>query len=87
MNTSVYTISPHAIDLVAKITEKIGELKGSGEYSHNLRLRKISRLRSIQSSLAIENNTLTLNYSDIESAAYEISEADKKLDRDYYKIK
>ncbi len=60
MNTPIYTISPHAIDLVAKIAEKVGELKGSGEYSRNLRLRKINRLRSIQSSLAIENNTLTL---------------------------
>ena len=60
MPTPVYTISTHAIDLVAKIAEKVGELKGSGEYSHNLHLRKINRLRSIQSSLAIENNTLTL---------------------------
>ncbi|GHU68012.1 cell filamentation protein Fic [Bacteroidia bacterium] len=60
MNTSTYTISTKAIDLVAKIAEKVGELKGSGEYSRNLRLRKINRLRSIQSSLAIENNTLTL---------------------------
>ncbi|GHT87509.1 huntington interacting protein HYPE [Bacteroidia bacterium] len=60
MNTPVYTISAKAIDLVARIAEKIGELKGSGVYSRNLRLRKINRLRSIQSSLAIENNTLTL---------------------------
>jgi Fic family protein len=60
MNVPVYTISPRAIDLVAKIAEKVGELKGSGEYNHNLRLRKVNRLRSIQSSLAIENNTLTL---------------------------
>ncbi len=42
MNTPAYTISPHAIDLVAKIAEQVGELKGSGEYSHNLRLRKIT---------------------------------------------
>jgi Fic family protein len=60
MSTPIYTITPRAIDLVAKIAEKVGELKGSGEYSRNLRLRKINRLRSIQSSLAIENNTLTL---------------------------
>jgi Fic family protein len=60
MNTPIYTISAHVIDLAAKIAEKVGELKGSGEYSHNLRLRKINRLRSIQSSLAIENRTLTL---------------------------
>ncbi|MDR0970884.1 MAG: Fic family protein [Bacteroidales bacterium] len=60
MNIPVFTITSHSIDLVAKIAEKVGELKSSGEYSRNLRLRKINRLRSIQSSLAIENNTLTL---------------------------
>jgi len=60
MNAPIYTISTKAIDFVARIAEKVGELKGSGEYSRNLHLRKINRLRSIQSSLAIENNTLTL---------------------------
>jgi len=60
MNNPTYTISTKAIDLVARIAEKLGEIRGSGEYSRNLRLRKINRLRSIQSSLAIENNTLTL---------------------------
>ncbi|MDR0981665.1 MAG: Fic family protein [Culturomica sp.] len=60
MPTPTYNFTPHSTDLVARIAEKIGELKGSGEYSRNLRLRKINRLRSIQSSLAIENNTLTL---------------------------
>ena len=56
MNVPTYTISAKAIDLVARIAEKVGELKGSGLYSRDLRLRKINRLRSIQSSLAIENN-------------------------------
>jgi Fic family protein len=60
MNIPVYTISIKAIDLVARIAEKLGEIRGSGEYSRNLRLRKINRLRSIHSSLAIENNTLSL---------------------------
>jgi Fic family protein len=60
MNTPTYTISAKIIDLVARIAEKLGEIRGSGEYSRNLHLRKINRLRSIQSSLAIENNTLTL---------------------------
>ncbi|MDR1180705.1 MAG: Fic family protein [Bacteroidales bacterium] len=60
MTVPTYTISTKAIDLVAGIAERVGELKGSGEYSRNLRLRKINRLRSIQSSLAIENNTLSL---------------------------
>ena len=60
MNIPTYTITTKTIDLVAQIAEKLGEIRGSGEYSRNLRLRKINRLRSIQSSLAIENNTLTL---------------------------
>ena len=56
MNVPTYTISAKAIDLVACIAENVGELKGSGLYSRDLRLRKINRLRSIQSSLTIENN-------------------------------
>ena len=60
MNIPTYTISTKTIDLVARIAEKLGEIRGAGEYSRNLRLRKINRLRSIQSSLAIENNTLSL---------------------------
>jgi len=60
MNVPTYTISTKIIDLVARIAEKLGEIRGSGEYSRNLHLRKINRLRSIQSSLAIENNTLSL---------------------------
>ena len=60
MNAPMYTISAKAIDLVAQIAEKLGEIRGAGEYSRNLRLRRINRLRSIQSSLAIENNMLSL---------------------------
>jgi Fic family protein len=60
MNIPDYTISAKAIDLVARIAEKLGEIRGSGEYSRNLHLRKINRLRSIHSSLAIENNRLSL---------------------------
>ncbi|MDR2496953.1 MAG: Fic family protein [Tannerellaceae bacterium] len=61
MNIPAYTIGSKAIDLVARIAEKLGELKGSGEYARNLQLRKINRLRSIHSSLAIENNPLSLS--------------------------
>ncbi|MDR2144947.1 MAG: hypothetical protein LBE91_00600 [Tannerella sp.] len=42
MNIPTYTISVKAIDLVARIAEKVGEIRGSGEYSRNLRLRKIT---------------------------------------------
>ena len=60
MNIPAYTISTKTIDLVAQIAEKLGEIRGAGEYNRNLRFRKINRLRSIQSSLAVENNPLTL---------------------------
>lgn len=60
MDTPAYTVTPKALDLVAKIAEIVGELQGSGEYARNLHLRKVNRLRSIQSSLAIENNSLSL---------------------------
>ena len=61
MNIPTYTISPKAVNDVARIAEKVGELKGAGEYARNLQLRKINRLRSIHSSLAIENNPLSLS--------------------------
>jgi Fic family protein len=61
MNEPTYTLSPKSIDLAAKIAEMVGELQGSGEYARNLHLRKVNRLRSIQSSLAIENNSLSLD--------------------------
>ena len=60
MNDPIFTVTPKALDLVAKIAEAVGELQGSGEYARNLQLRKVNRLRSIQSSLAIENNSLSL---------------------------
>jgi hypothetical protein len=37
MTAPAYTVSTKAIDLLAGIAEKAGELKGSGEYSRNLR--------------------------------------------------
>lgn len=61
MNNPTFTVTPKALDFVAKIAEAVGELQGSGEYARNLRLRKVNRLRSIQSSLAIENNSLSID--------------------------
>lgn len=61
METPIFTVTPKSLDLVAKIAEMVGELQGSGEYARNLHLRKVNRLRSIQSSTAIEGNTLTLD--------------------------
>jgi Fic family protein len=60
MKDLIYTVTPRTLDLVAKIAEMVGELQGSGEYARNLHLRKVNRLRSIQSSLAIEANSLSI---------------------------
>ncbi len=45
---------------VAEIAEIIGKIQGAGEYNRNLHLRKVNRLRTIHSSIAIEGNTLSI---------------------------
>ena len=60
MNKPPFTITVKITNLVAQIAEQIGKIQGSGEYNRNLYLRKVNRLRSIQSSTAIEGNTLSL---------------------------
>ncbi|OAV73083.1 hypothetical protein Barb6_00560 [Bacteroidales bacterium Barb6] len=59
INQPPYTITNKMMNLVGEISEIIGKIQGTGEYQRNLHLRKVNRIRSIQSSLAIENNTLT----------------------------
>jgi len=59
-NPPVYTLTNKAIDLSMRISEAIGELKGRNYFNMDFHLRKNNRLRSIQSSLAIENNSLSL---------------------------
>ena len=55
-----FGITEKITNLVAQIAEQIGKIQGSGEYNRNLHLRRVNRLRSIQSSTAIEGNTLSL---------------------------
>lgn len=55
-----YTITVDILSQVAAISEKIGRLEALDEAALSPSLRRSQRLRSIQSSLAIENNTLTL---------------------------
>ena len=52
-----FSITPRQLTLVAEICERIGLLGGRGS-SVSPQLRKMSRIRSIQASLAIENNSL-----------------------------
>lgn len=53
-----FTVSPESINLVAEIAEMMAE---SSPAHRSPKLRRINRIKSIQSSLAIENNTLTLS--------------------------
>lgn len=54
-----YIITPTIISLVAKISEKLGQLSVLKTQENSLYLRRINRIRTIQGSLAIEGNTLT----------------------------
>ncbi|MCX7094556.1 MAG: hypothetical protein NTY50_14060 [Methylobacter sp.] len=55
-----YTITPAILNLVAEICELIGRYTILAEQNLTPRLRRENRIRTIQASLAIENNTLTL---------------------------
>lgn len=54
-----YTITDKILALVASISEKIGEINASHLYKPATELRKKNRIKTIQSSLEIEGNTLT----------------------------
>lgn len=52
-----YRITPKIIDLVSKISEAVGSFYAQEE----LKLHRINRIKTIQGSLAIEGNTLTID--------------------------
>lgn len=54
-----YIITGKILKLVASISEKIGEINANHLYKPNTELRKKNRIKTIQSSLKIEGNTLT----------------------------
>lgn len=56
-----YTITEKMLELVADIAEAVGGISSIGDMDKLPRLRRVGRMRSIQSSLAIENNSLTLD--------------------------
>ena len=56
-----FTITDKIVDLVAKISEQVGRIDVTMEMDTNPHLRKENRIKTIQSSLAIENNSLTLS--------------------------
>ena len=56
---SPYTITDKIVALVAAISEKIGEINATHLYKPATEFRKKNRIKTIQSSLEIEGNTLT----------------------------
>jgi Fic family protein len=54
------TLTPLMLTLVADISEQLGRLSALMENSQTPMLRRGNRIRTIQASLAIENNTLSL---------------------------
>ena len=55
-----FKITPKIIDLISKISEKIGEINSLESSARHIELRRESRIKTIHSSLAIENNSLSL---------------------------
>ena len=59
-NDPIFTITPVILNLVAEISTKLGEINIVKSIQVNPKLRKENRIKTIHFSLAIENNTLTL---------------------------
>ena len=57
----LFTITPEVLSLAVEIGELIGRISGTAGLSASPVLRRTNRIRSVYSSLAIEQNTLTLD--------------------------
>jgi Fic family protein len=55
-----FTLSAKTLNLIASISEKLGRLSVLDEQTQALRLRRVNQIRTIQGSLAIEGNTLSV---------------------------
>ena len=60
MKKPPFEITNTIIDLVVEITELVGRLTSIHQLSANLTLRRTNRIRTINGSLAIEQNILQL---------------------------
>ncbi len=55
-----FEITPKIIELISNISEKVGEINSLQNSPYQIKLRKENRIKTIHSSLAIENNSLSL---------------------------
>lgn len=53
-----FEITARIVELISRISERIGEIHAFRNTPANVRLRKENRIKTIHSSLAIENNSL-----------------------------
>ena len=60
MYTPPFTINSKIIDLISKISEQVGRISSMESSQRHVQLRKENRIRTIHSSLAIENNSLSI---------------------------
>lgn len=60
MYTPPFEITSKIIELISNISEKVGEITSIQNSPYHIRLRKENRIKTIHSSLAIENNSLSL---------------------------
>ena len=56
-----YSITPRILSLIASISEKLGAITASHLQVPRTELRKANRIKTIQSTLQIEGNTLTMD--------------------------
>lgn len=61
MFTPTYELNNRILELVAEISENAALSGLDSEHHEDLRLRKINRIRSVHGSIAIEQNSLTLD--------------------------
>jgi len=59
--TPPFTITPRILGQVADCCERVGSWRGGSGLSMSPQLRRENRIRSIQASLAIENNSLSID--------------------------
>ena len=55
-----YSITPRILDLLTSVSEKLGEIKASHMQVPRAELRKTNRIKTIQSTLEIEGNILSI---------------------------
>lgn len=60
INKPPFEFNDEMINLIAEINNKLGKLEESKKIENNLHLRRQNRIKTIKSTTAIENNTLTL---------------------------